>query len=51
SESIWMWDAIDFSYFINQMYIFMILGDMLGSAKLNGIAGHTSKPDDRFFLV
>ncbi|EGO05111.1 hypothetical protein SERLA73DRAFT_44201 [Serpula lacrymans var. lacrymans S7.3] len=46
-----MWDAIDFSYFINCMYMTMILGDMLGSAKLNGMAGHTANYGDRFVLV
>ncbi|EGO18369.1 hypothetical protein SERLADRAFT_340148, partial [Serpula lacrymans var. lacrymans S7.9] len=40
SQGIWMWDAIVSSYFINHMYMTMILGDMLGSAKLNGMAGH-----------
>ena len=37
SEGIWMWDAVDSSYFVNHAYICMVLGDMLGSAKLNGI--------------
>ena len=39
SEGIWMWDAIDSSYFVNHAHIVMVLGDMLGSAKLNGMAG------------
>ncbi|EGN97574.1 hypothetical protein SERLA73DRAFT_29368, partial [Serpula lacrymans var. lacrymans S7.3] len=51
SQGIWMWDAIDSSYFINRMYMSMILGDMLGSAKLNGMAGHTANYGDRFVLI
>ena len=38
SEGIWMWDAVDSSHFVNKACICMILGDMLGSAKLNGMA-------------
>ena len=41
SEGIWVWDAVDSSYFVNHACICMALGDMLGSAKLNGIAGHS----------
>ncbi|EGO02674.1 hypothetical protein SERLA73DRAFT_29372, partial [Serpula lacrymans var. lacrymans S7.3] len=51
SKGIWMWDAIDSSYFVNCMHISMILRNMLGSAKLNGMAGHTSNYGDRFVLV
>ncbi|EGN95922.1 hypothetical protein SERLA73DRAFT_29365, partial [Serpula lacrymans var. lacrymans S7.3] len=51
SQGIWTWDAIDSSYFINHMYMTMILGDVLGSAKLNGMAGHTANYGDRFVLV
>ncbi|EGN97213.1 hypothetical protein SERLA73DRAFT_57404, partial [Serpula lacrymans var. lacrymans S7.3] len=51
SQGIWMWDAINSSYFINCMYMSMILGDMLGSAKLNGMAGHTANYGDRFVLI
>jgi len=32
SEGLWMWDAIDSSYFVFQGSICMALGDMLGSA-------------------
>jgi hypothetical protein len=32
SEGIWMWDAVDSSYFVNHAHIVMALGDMLGSA-------------------
>jgi len=42
SEGIWTWDAVDSSYFVNKAYISMVLGDMLGSAKLNGMAGHSA---------
>ncbi|EGO02509.1 hypothetical protein SERLA73DRAFT_47182 [Serpula lacrymans var. lacrymans S7.3] len=38
-------------YFINHMYLSMVLGDMLGSAKLNGMAGHTAIYGDRFVLI
>jgi hypothetical protein len=51
SEGIWMWDAVDSSYFVNHAYICMILGDMLGSAKLSGMAGHSAVHGDRFSLV
>ena len=51
SEGIWMWDAIDSSYFVNQAHIVMALGDMLGSAKLNGIAGHSAIYGDQFTMV
>src|SRR6202050_5454855 len=51
SEGIWMWDAVDSSYFVNHAYICMALGDMLGSAKLNGMAGHSAVYGDRFSMV
>jgi hypothetical protein len=51
SEGIWMYDAIDSSVFISKAYITMALGDMLGSAKLNGMSGHTAIFGDRFSLV
>jgi len=51
SEGIWMWDAIDSSAFINHAYICMVLGDMLGSAKISGMAGHTAVHGDRFSTV
>jgi hypothetical protein len=51
SEGIWMWDAIDSSYFVHRSCISMALGDMLGSAKLNGMAGHTAIFGDRFSFV
>lgn len=51
SEGIWMWDAVDSSYFLHRSCISMALGDMLGSAKLNGMAGHTAIFGDRFSTV
>ena len=51
SEGIWMWDAIDSSYFVNHAYLCMILGDMLGSAKMSGMAGHTAVYGDRFSMI
>lgn len=51
SEGIWMYDAVDSSYFLNHAVITMALGDMLGSAKINGMAGHMAIFGDRFSLV
>ncbi|KIL53929.1 hypothetical protein M378DRAFT_53753, partial [Amanita muscaria Koide BX008] len=51
NEGIWMWDAVDSSYFVCHASICMILGDMLGSAKLNGMAGHSAVHGDRFSMV
>src|SRR6202453_3978076 len=51
SEGIWMWDAVDSSYFVNHACICMAPGDMLGSAKLNGMAGHSAIYGDRFSMV
>ena len=51
SEGIWMWDAIDSSNFVDHACIVMALGDMLGSAKLNGMSGHSAFCGDRFTLV
>ncbi len=51
SEGIWMWDAVDSSYFVNHAYLCMILGDMLGSAKLSGMAGHSAVHGDRFSMI
>ena len=51
SEGIWMWDAIDSSHFVHRSCVVMALGDMLGSAKLNGMAGHTAIFGDRFSMV
>jgi hypothetical protein len=51
SEGIWMWDAVDSSYFVNHAYLCMVLGDMLGSAKMSGMAGHTAVHGDRFSMI
>jgi hypothetical protein len=51
SEGIWIWDAVDSSYFVFRAYICIILRDMLGSAKLSGMAGHSAIFGDRFSLV
>lgn len=42
---------MDSPYFVNRAYICMALGDMLGSAKLNGMAGHSAIYGDRFSMV
>ena len=51
SEEIWLWDALDSSYFLNWTYIIMILGNMLGLAKLNGMTGHSAFLRDCFSIV
>ena len=51
SEGLWMYDAVDSSYFLNHAAISMALGDMLGSAKINGMAGHMAIFGDRFSMV
>ena len=51
SAGIWMYDAVDSSYFLNHAAISMALGDMLGSQKINGMAGHMAIFGDRFSLV
>jgi len=43
-------DAIDSSYFVLRAYICGVKGDMLGSAKLSGMAGHSAVHGDRFSL-
>jgi hypothetical protein len=51
SVGIWTWDAIDSSYFVLRAYLCGVKGDMLGSAKLNGMAGHAARHGDRFSMV
>jgi hypothetical protein len=51
SEGIWLWDAVDSSWFFHRMYAVMFNGDMLGSAKVNGMAGHSAKHGDRFWMI
>jgi len=48
SEGIWIWDAIDSSYFTFHAWAVLGLGDMLGSAKINGMSGHAAVYGDRF---
>ena len=51
SEGIWVWDAIDSSYFVLRAHLCMVTGDMLGSAKCSGMAGHSALFGDRFTMV
>lgn len=51
SVGIWIWDAVDSSYFVLWAWVVMILGNMMGSAKLNGMAGHLAIHGDRFSMV
>jgi hypothetical protein len=51
SVGIWTWDAVDSSYFVLRAFVCAVKGDMLGSAKLSGMAGHSAKRGDRFSLV
>jgi hypothetical protein len=51
SVGMWTWDAVDSSYFILRAFICGVKGDMLGSAKLSGMAGHSAKLGDCFSLV
>ncbi|KAH6913247.1 hypothetical protein BKA70DRAFT_1048183, partial [Coprinopsis sp. MPI-PUGE-AT-0042] len=51
SQGIWMWDALDNEYFVNRFYCCLGLGDMLGSAKLSGMAGHAAVHGCRFCTV
>jgi hypothetical protein len=51
SVGMWTWDAIDSSYFVLRAYLCGVKGDMLGSAKLSGMAGHSALHGDRFSLV
>ena len=47
----WTWDAVDSSYFVLKAYICGVNGDMLGSAKLSGMVGHSALHGDRFTMV
>jgi hypothetical protein len=51
SEGFWMWDAVDSSMFVKRFYPVLGNGDMLGSVKINGMAGHTALYGDRFSMV
>jgi hypothetical protein len=51
SVGMWTWDAVDSSYFVLRAYLCGVKGDMLRSAKLSGMAGHSALHGDRFSLV
>ena len=51
SVGMWTWDAVDSSYIVLRAYICGVNGDMLGSAKLSGMAGHSALHGDRFTMV
>jgi hypothetical protein len=51
SVGMWTWDAVDSSYFVLRAYLCGVKGDMLGSAKLSGMAGHSAQLGDRFSMV
>jgi len=51
SEGIWVWDAIESSYFAHRSHLCLVTGDMLGSAKCSGMAGHAAVFGDRFTMV
>jgi hypothetical protein len=51
SVGIWTWDAVDSSYFVLRAFVCAVKGDMLGSAKLSGMAGHSAKCGGHFSLV
>ena len=51
SVGMWTWDAVDSSYFVLKAFVCAVKGDMLGSAKLSGMAGHSALYGDRFSLV
>jgi hypothetical protein len=51
SVRMWTWDAVDSSYFVLRAYLCGVKGDMLGSAKLSGMSGHSAFHGDRFSLV
>jgi len=38
----WTWDAIDSSYFVLRAYLCGVKGDMVGSAKLSRMGGHSA---------
>ncbi|KAH6906756.1 hypothetical protein BKA70DRAFT_1034916, partial [Coprinopsis sp. MPI-PUGE-AT-0042] len=44
-------DALDSAYFLHHAAAVMFNGDMLGSAKVNGLVGHVGWQGDRFSLV
>jgi hypothetical protein len=48
---IWIWDALKSLWFTHYAWIVMGAGNMLGSAKINGMAGHTAIYGDQFTIV
>jgi hypothetical protein len=48
SQGIWLWDSLNREWFLNRAYATIILGDMLGSAKVSGMSGHSAVRGDRF---
>lgn len=51
AAGVWIWDSLDAAYFFHRSYTVMVLGDMLGSAKMNGMSGHSAVRGDRFTEV
>lgn len=51
SEGIFLWDGLRSEWFLHRSYVVMFLGDMLGSAKVNGMSGHSAVRGDRFTTV
>jgi hypothetical protein len=51
SQGIWLWDRIRKEWFVHCTYIVAFLGDMLGSAKVNGMLGHSAIRGDRFSMI
>ncbi|KAF9522801.1 hypothetical protein CPB83DRAFT_742271, partial [Crepidotus variabilis] len=51
TAGIWIWDILDSAYFFFHAHFTSGLGDMLGSAKINGMAGHSAVRGDRFSTV
>ncbi|KAF8164676.1 hypothetical protein BJ912DRAFT_863614, partial [Pholiota molesta] len=48
SEGWWIWDALESAHMLMKACIAIGAGDMLGSAKINGMAGHAAIYGDRF---
>lgn len=51
SARMWLWDAVDESYYACHVYAVMVLVDILGSAKLRGMTGHAAVYRDHFTAV
>lgn len=48
---VWMWDAHQTRWFKWHAYLLAVLGDMLGSAKCNGMKGHQGYAGCRFCMI